>query len=135
MGSELTTARRPFLTARWQHLCLLNYAVDPARLQPRLPEGLELDTLAGEAYMSLVAFDFLDTRVLGIPWPFYRNFPEINLRFYVRDTHAVTDVQLDWDWGAVYGPEWSDHNDVAPRSTFLAVGSEIAVAPKRVLGA
>jgi hypothetical protein len=29
-------------------------------------------------------FDFLDTRVLGIPWPGFRNFPELNLRFYVR---------------------------------------------------
>src|SRR5207302_2872336 len=25
-----------------------------------------------------------DTRALGVPWPGYRNFPEINLRFYVR---------------------------------------------------
>ena len=52
----------------------------------------------------------------------------------VWETRAVTDVQLDWDWGAVYGQEWADYNDVAPRSTLLAVGSEIAVAPKRVLG-
>ena len=34
--------------------------------------------------MSLVAFDFCDTRVLGISWPGYRDFPEVNLRFYVR---------------------------------------------------
>jgi uncharacterized protein len=34
--------------------------------------------------VSLVFFDFLDTRVLGIPWPGFRNFSEINLRFYVR---------------------------------------------------
>ena len=81
--TQVTTASRPFLTAQWRHLCLLNYAVDPALLTPRLPPGLTLDTLDGEAYVSLVAFDFLDTRVLGIPWPFYRNFPEINLRTYV----------------------------------------------------
>src|SRR5262249_51952230 len=29
-------------------------------------------------------FQFLDTRVLGIPVPFHRNFVEVNLRFYVR---------------------------------------------------
>src|ERR1700759_5170164 len=73
-----------FLTAQWRHLCLITYAVDPARLLPYLPPGLELDTVDGEAFVSLVAFDFLDTRVLGIPWPGYRNFPEVNLRFYVR---------------------------------------------------
>src|SRR5438270_8112752 len=46
--------------------------------------GLELDTRDGQAFVSLVAFDFLDARVFGIPWPGYRNFAELNLRFYVR---------------------------------------------------
>jgi uncharacterized protein YqjF (DUF2071 family) len=73
-----------FLTARWSNLCLLTYAVPPALLEPRLPRGLSLDLRDGQAFVSLVAFDFLDTRVLGVPWPGYRDFPEINLRFYVR---------------------------------------------------
>ena len=34
-------------------------------------------------WASLVGFQFLDTRVLGVPWPGFRNFPELNLRFYV----------------------------------------------------
>jgi uncharacterized protein YqjF (DUF2071 family) len=34
--------------------------------------------------MSLVAFQFLRTRVLGVPVPFHVNFEEVNLRFYVR---------------------------------------------------
>jgi uncharacterized protein YqjF (DUF2071 family) len=74
----------PFLTARWSNLAILTYAVPPEVLQPHLPPGLELDTGDGSAFVSLVAFDFLDTRVLGVPWPGYRNFPEINLRYYVR---------------------------------------------------
>jgi uncharacterized protein len=84
MSTELTTAVRPFLTARWEHLVLANYPVDPALLQPHLPPGLEFDLLDGQPHISLVAFDFLDTRVLGIPFPGYRDFPEVNLRFYVR---------------------------------------------------
>lgn len=82
---QLTLSRWSFLTAEWRHLCLITYAVAPARLQPLLPPGLTLDTVDGEAFVSLVAFDFLNTRVLGIPWPGYRDFPEINLRFYVRE--------------------------------------------------
>lgn len=78
----------PFLTARWSNLCLLSYAVPAALLQPRVPRGLEFDThphwSAGTAFVSLVAFDFLQTRVLGVPWPGFRNFAEINLRYYVR---------------------------------------------------
>lgn len=81
----LSTSRWSFLTAEWRHLCLFTYAVPPARLEPHLPPGLTLDTIDGEAFVSLVAFDFLNTRVLGVPWPGYRNFPEINLRFYVRE--------------------------------------------------
>lgn len=38
----------------------------------------------GAALVSLVGFRFLETRVLGAPIPFHRNFDEINLRFYVR---------------------------------------------------
>lgn len=74
----------PFLTARWTHLFLANYPVPATLLEPRLPPGLTLDLRDGQAFVSLVAFQFLDTRVLGIGWPGYRNFAELNLRFYVR---------------------------------------------------
>ncbi len=73
-----------FLTARWSNLFLATFVAPRELLLPRLPAGLELDTRDGQSFVSLVAFDFLDTRVLGVPWPGYRNFAEINLRFYVR---------------------------------------------------
>jgi uncharacterized protein YqjF (DUF2071 family) len=79
-----TSSQFPFLTARWTNLALITYTVSPEILVPHLPPGCELDTIDGDAFVSLVAFDFLDTRVLGFPWPGFRNFPEINLRFYVR---------------------------------------------------
>ena len=76
--------RRPFLTARWTNLAILTYEVPPDLLAPHLPAGLELDRRGGGSFASLVAFDFEDTRVRGIAWPGFRRFPEINLRFYVR---------------------------------------------------
>jgi uncharacterized protein YqjF (DUF2071 family) len=75
---------RPFLTARWTNLILANFAVPDRLLKPLLPPGLELDQFEGRSYVSVVAFDFFETRVLGVGWPGYRNFPEVNLRFYVR---------------------------------------------------
>src|SRR5262245_58495055 len=75
---------RSFLTARWENLFLATYAVPPALLERRLPPGLALDLRDGQPHVSLVAFEFLDTRVLGVGWPGYRNFAELNLRFYVR---------------------------------------------------
>jgi len=75
---------RPFLTAEWRNLILLTYAVDPQLLVPYIPKGLELDIYKGKAFVSFVAFEFLNTKVKGIPIPFHINFPEVNLRFYVR---------------------------------------------------
>ncbi len=75
---------RPFLTAEWKNLILLTYAVDPTLLEPYLPKGLELDIYKNKAFISFVAFEFLNTKVKGIPIPFHINFPEVNLRFYVR---------------------------------------------------
>jgi Uncharacterized conserved protein (COG2071) len=77
--------RRPFLTARWANVALLSYPVPDAVLTSRLPPGLALDRWQGRAFVSLVAFDFQDTRVRGVGWPGFTRFPEVNLRFYVRE--------------------------------------------------
>jgi uncharacterized protein YqjF (DUF2071 family) len=73
-----------FLTAEWRHLVMLNFAIEPSRLQSLVPRGTEIDVSDGTAYVSLVGFRFLDTRVKGFTIPFFRDFDEINLRFYVR---------------------------------------------------
>jgi uncharacterized protein len=75
---------KTFLTATWSHLLNLSFAVPDTLLLPLLPPELELDRWEGQAYVSLVAFDFLHTRVRGIKVPFHVNFPEVNLRFYVH---------------------------------------------------
>jgi uncharacterized protein len=76
---------KTFLTATWSNLFLASWAVPPSLLEPRLPPALALDLRDGQAFVSLVAFEFLDTRVGGIAWPGHRDFAELNLRFYVRD--------------------------------------------------
>jgi uncharacterized protein YqjF (DUF2071 family) len=75
---------RTFLTADWRYVAMLNFEVDPGVLRPHLPRGTKLDDRAGRHFVSLVAFLFLDTRVLGVPALFHQNFEEVNLRFYVR---------------------------------------------------
>lgn len=75
---------RSFLTAEWKNLVMLNYEVDPARLLPLVPQGVELDLWQGRALISLVGFLFADTRLLGVPIPLHRTFEEVNLRFYVK---------------------------------------------------
>ncbi len=70
---------------------MANYEVPPEILEKRVPKGVSLDFNEGKCFVSLVAFMFLDVRVLGIPVPFHVNFEEVNLRFYVkRETENET---------------------------------------------
>jgi uncharacterized protein YqjF (DUF2071 family) len=86
-----------FLTADWRYLAMLNFEVDRSVLTPYLPRGTELDDRDGRNYLSLVAFLFLDTHVLGLPALFHQNFEEVNLRFYVRRR-----VGSEWRSGIVF---------------------------------
>lgn len=63
---------------------MLNWRIDSDVLRPFVPRGTELDLWRGEAYVSVVGFMFLKTRILGISVPFHGSFEEVNLRFYVR---------------------------------------------------
>ena len=74
----------PFLTGKWKNLVMLNYAAEPAALQKHLPRGTEIDYWNSTCYISIVGFMFLDTSVKGLSIPFYKDFEELNLRFYVR---------------------------------------------------
>jgi uncharacterized protein YqjF (DUF2071 family) len=80
--------KRPFLTAEWRFLAMLNFRIDPQLIAPFVPAGTELDVWRGDTLISLVGFRFLHTRVLGVPVPGHRHLPEINLRFYVRPLGA-----------------------------------------------
>lgn len=88
---------RPFLTANWRYLAMLNFAVDPKILEPLVPQETELDFHEGLTFISVVGFLFLDTRVIGLPIPFHRDFEEVNLRFYVRRKSAN-----EWRRGVVF---------------------------------
>ena len=86
-----------FLQANWRNLLMVNYEVPPEVLKPYLPEYTELDLWEGKALVSMVGFMFLNTRVMGIKWPWHVNFEEVNLRFYVRHFDGK-----DWKRGAVF---------------------------------
>ena len=88
---------RPFLSANWRYLALLNFVVDPKIVAPLVPPGTEIDFENGETFLSVVGFLFLDTRLLGLPIPLHRDFEEVNLRFYVRKKSSDT-----WRRGVVF---------------------------------
>jgi uncharacterized protein len=87
------SARRAFLTAEWRWLVMLNFDVAPESLASLVPEGTTLDLWRGRALVSIVGFQFLRTRVGGIPLPFHQRFEEVNLRFYVKRELATGEVR------------------------------------------
>lgn len=75
------------LRMRWARLAAVHWAVDPARVQQHLPDGLTVDTFDGRAWVGLLPFDMRDVRPPGVPpvVPWVGDFPETNVR-----TYAVT---------------------------------------------
>ncbi len=82
--TDIAMPKNVFLTADWRDLALVNYVIDPDVLTPYVPAGTEVDLWDGRCYVSVVGLRFLKTKLLGVPIPFHRDFPEVNLRFYVR---------------------------------------------------
>jgi len=77
-------ASKIFLSARWEYLAMFNYEVDAAILKPHLPPYTEIDFYNGKAIVSVVGFLFNNTSVMGIKWPGFVNFEEVNLRYYIK---------------------------------------------------
>jgi len=103
-----------FLKAEWRKLAIANYEVDPALLEKYIPPKTEPDLWHDTCYVSLVGFMFLNTKLLGIPIPFHRNFEEVNLRFYVRHNHNG-----EWKRGVVFVKE------IVPRAALTFVANTI----------
>ena len=75
---------RPITYQRWGSLTFLHWAFDPSVIQARVPDGFEVDTFDGAAYVSMTPF-VMTFRLRGLPpIPGIRRFPETNVRTYVR---------------------------------------------------
>ncbi|NHN58390.1 DUF2071 domain-containing protein [Halorussus sp. JP-T4] len=68
----------------WRDVLFANWSVDPATVEPRIPDALEVDTHDGRAYLSVVPFVNVDLRPRLLPRGLGFRLPELNLRTYVR---------------------------------------------------
>lgn len=75
------------LSMEWHDVLFAHWPVDPAVIEPTLPEGLSVDRYDGSGWLSVVAFEMRDIGPRGVP--FGLSFPELNLRTYV--THEGED--------------------------------------------
>lgn len=72
------------LTCEWRKLAFANYIVPPELVEKFLPAHTKLDFYNGNCFVSLVGFEFRNVEMAGVKVPFYSDFEEINLRFYVK---------------------------------------------------
>ena len=73
------------MVQQWRDLAYVHWRYDPQVVAALLPEGLEVDTFDGSAWVGLIPFSM---RGIGVPRlpavPYFGSFPEINVRTYVR---------------------------------------------------
>lgn len=67
----------------WRNLTYVHWPIEPADVQRRLPDGLEVDTWDGRAWVGLIPFEMEVQLPGGIPIPVQGSFPETNVRTYV----------------------------------------------------
>jgi uncharacterized protein YqjF (DUF2071 family) len=87
------TAHRPWpmpespwvMTQTWHDLLFAHWPVDGEVLREKIPDGLELDEFAGQAWLGIVPFQMTNVAPRGVPaLPWISAFPELNVRTYVR---------------------------------------------------
>ncbi len=79
------------MTQRWNDLLFVHWPVPAAAIGELLPEGLDMDTFQGSAWLGVVPFWLDRIKVRGVPpIPGARSFPDLNLRTYVRDAQTGT---------------------------------------------
>ncbi len=69
----------------WRDLAFIHWEIRPDQIQALLPDSLEVDTFDGTAWIGLVPFDMRDVTLRRLPaFPPVSNFPELNVRTYVK---------------------------------------------------
>jgi hypothetical protein len=79
------------MTQRWNDLLFAHWPIPAPRIEALLPDWLEADKFQGSAWLGAVPFWLDRIKIRGVPpIPGFRNFPDLNLRTYVRDRMTGT---------------------------------------------
>jgi len=77
--------KHPVMKQQWRDLAYIHWAYEPAVVQALLPEGIEVDTFEGKAWVGLIPFSMRNISFPFIPpVPYFGSFPEVNVRTYVK---------------------------------------------------
>ncbi len=97
---ERVPVRRAVMVQRWTDVVFLHWRYRPDVVQNLLPSGVEVESFDGSAWIGLVPFRMEGLGFPGLPpLPLVGEFPEVNVRTYVRsgDRRGVWFFSLDID--------------------------------------
>jgi uncharacterized protein len=84
--------KRAVMVQRWQDLAYIHWRYPIDEIQALLPEGVEVDSFDGSAWVGLIPFSMKNIGVPRLPAvPYFGSFPEVNVRTYVR-RHGIPGV-------------------------------------------
>jgi uncharacterized protein len=84
LKTEANKMMFPVMLQGWHEISFFHWSCDPQLIQPRLPDGLEVDTFDGKAWVSITPFRLTGLRPPLFPRALGQTFPETNVRTYVR---------------------------------------------------
>jgi len=124
---------RPFLTAAWRNLLMINFEADPAVLKAYVPAHTELYVRpalqAKQAIQSGSEEEFIAEHYWGYTRVDEQTTGEYQVTHPQWDIHPVTGFDYHCSTRALYGAAFENMLQQAPRSALLAAGSDIAVMP------
>ena len=75
----------PILLQKWENLSFMHWRVDKEIINKHIPKDLSLDLYDSAAYIGVIPFMMKNVRPRwGFSVPFISNFPEFNIRTYVK---------------------------------------------------
>jgi uncharacterized protein len=73
------------MTQTWHDLLFAHWPMDAAALRNKVPSSFTLDVFDGSAWLAIVPFHMTNVAPRGVPsLPWISEFPELNVRTYVR---------------------------------------------------
>jgi uncharacterized protein YqjF (DUF2071 family) len=86
------------MTQTWHDLLFAHWPLDVRALRAKVPPAFDIDVFDGTAWLSIVPFHMTNVAPRGVPaFPWISEFPELNVRTYVRvdDKPGVYFFSLD----------------------------------------
>lgn len=80
---------QPLMHQNWGKLLFMHWPLEPSKLRPLIPAGLEIDTFDGQAWIAIVPFTMWDIRAFP---PYVPTVPGLNA---MHELNVRTYVQLD----------------------------------------